>query len=155
MKASLLKASLPDYMVPAHLLFLAKLPLTANGKLDRRALPQPDASLLQAEYVAPQSELEQQIAAIWADVLKLERVGLEIERRPRGASQHKAAPTSVSGQLFLHPWRAAPWGPPRYHVGQTRRSRALAQALLARNRCRSSLVLRSGHQSISITYPNF
>ncbi|WP_256578878.1 condensation domain-containing protein, partial [Pseudomonas sp. B24(2017)] len=46
------------------------------GKLDRRALPQPDASLLQAEYVAPQSELEQQIAVIWADVLKLERVGL-------------------------------------------------------------------------------
>ncbi|PLV00933.1 non-ribosomal peptide synthetase, partial [Pseudomonas plecoglossicida] len=71
-----LKASLPDYMVPAHLLFLARLPLTANGKLDRRALPQPDASLLQAAYVAPQSELEQQIAAIWADVLKLERVGL-------------------------------------------------------------------------------
>ncbi len=72
-----LKANLPDYMVPAHLLFLAKLPLTANGKLDRRALPQPDASLLQAAYVAPQSELEHQIAAIWADVLKLERVGLD------------------------------------------------------------------------------
>ncbi|MEE1905328.1 phosphopantetheine-binding protein, partial [Pseudomonas inefficax] len=67
---------LPDYMVPAHLLFLAKLPLTANGKLDRRALPQPDASQLQREYLAPQSELEQRIAAIWADVLKLERVGL-------------------------------------------------------------------------------
>ncbi|MEE1910518.1 hypothetical protein V0R49_26435 [Pseudomonas inefficax] len=72
-------APLPDYMVPAHLLFLAKLPLTANGKLDRRALPQPDASLLQVAYVAPQSELEQQIAAIWADVLKLERVGLKTD----------------------------------------------------------------------------
>ena len=71
-----LKASLPDYMVPAHLLFLVKLPLTANGKLDRRALPQPDASQLQRAYHAPQSELEQRIAAIWADVLKLERVGL-------------------------------------------------------------------------------
>ena len=71
-----LKAGLPDYMVPAHLLLLGKLPVTPNGKLDRKALPQPDASLLQGEYVAPQSELEQQIAAIWADVLKLERVGL-------------------------------------------------------------------------------
>ncbi|MGE8465635.1 MAG: non-ribosomal peptide synthase/polyketide synthase [Pseudomonas putida] len=71
-----LKAGLPDYMVPAHLLLLAKLPVTPNGKLDRKALPQPDASLLQGEYVAPQSELEQQIAAIWADVLKLEKVGL-------------------------------------------------------------------------------
>ncbi|WP_338744881.1 amino acid adenylation domain-containing protein [Pseudomonas putida] len=71
-----LKAGLPDYMVPAHLLLLDKLPVTPNGKLDRKALPQPDASQLQGEYVAPQSELEQQIAAIWADVLKLERVGL-------------------------------------------------------------------------------
>ncbi|WP_133979174.1 non-ribosomal peptide synthetase, partial [Pseudomonas inefficax] len=71
-----LKASLPEHMVPAHLLFLKQLPLTANGKLDRKALPAPDASLLQGEYLAPQTELEQQIAAIWADVLKLEKVGL-------------------------------------------------------------------------------
>ncbi|XBT42743.1 amino acid adenylation domain-containing protein [Pseudomonas viridiflava] len=71
-----LKASLPEHMVPAHLLFLEQLPLTANGKLDRKALPAPDASLLQGEYLAPQTELEQQIAAIWADVLKLEKVGL-------------------------------------------------------------------------------
>jgi amino acid adenylation domain-containing protein/non-ribosomal peptide synthase protein (TIGR01720 family) len=71
-----LKASLPEHMVPAHLLFLEQLPLTGNGKLDRKALPAPDASLLQGEYVAPQTELEQQIAAIWADVLKLEKVGL-------------------------------------------------------------------------------
>ncbi|WP_437884665.1 amino acid adenylation domain-containing protein, partial [Pseudomonas sp. LRF_L74] len=70
-----LRESLPDYMVPAHLLFLEKLPLTPNGKLDRKALPKPDASLLQQGYVAPQSELEQRIAAIWADVLKLEKVG--------------------------------------------------------------------------------
>jgi len=71
-----LKDNLPDYMVPAHLIFLPNLPLTANGKLDRKALPQPDASQLQGEYLAPQTELEQQIAAIWQDVLKLERVGL-------------------------------------------------------------------------------
>ncbi|MFV3292775.1 phosphopantetheine-binding protein, partial [Pseudomonas sp. NY11955] len=71
-----LKAGLPDYMVPAHLLLLGTLPVTPNGKLDRKALPQPDASQLQGEYIAPQSALEQQIAAIWADVLKLERVGL-------------------------------------------------------------------------------
>ncbi|MBV4490402.1 non-ribosomal peptide synthetase [Pseudomonas oryzicola] len=71
-----LKAGLPDYMVPAHLLLLDQLPLTPNGKLDRKALPQADASQLQGEYVAPQSALEQQIAAIWADVLKREQVGL-------------------------------------------------------------------------------
>ncbi|WP_406819561.1 amino acid adenylation domain-containing protein [Pseudomonas sp. KnCO4] len=71
-----LKAGVPDYMVPAHLLLLERLPLTPNGKLDRKALPQADASQLQGEYVAPQSALEQQIAAIWAQVLKLEQVGL-------------------------------------------------------------------------------
>src|SRR5690606_14784883 len=71
-----LKGVLPDYMVPAHLMFLEAWPLTGNGKLDRRALPRPDASQLQQAYVAPQSELEQRIAAIWAQVLKLEQVGL-------------------------------------------------------------------------------
>ncbi|HDS1734302.1 non-ribosomal peptide synthetase [Pseudomonas sp. BP8] len=71
-----LRLGLADYMVPTHLLFLERLPVTANGKLDRKALPKPDASALQDSYVAPRSELEQQVAAIWADVLKLERVGL-------------------------------------------------------------------------------
>ncbi|TWR87272.1 phosphopantetheine-binding protein, partial [Pseudomonas chlororaphis] len=71
-----LKARLPDYMVPTHLMFLEQMPLTPNGKLDRKGLPLPDASLLQQEYVAPENELEQQIAAIWAEVLGLPRVGL-------------------------------------------------------------------------------
>ncbi|UZE10142.1 non-ribosomal peptide synthase/polyketide synthase [Pseudomonas sp. B21-053] len=71
-----LKASLPDYMVPAHLLFIEQLPLTPNGKLDRKALPSVDASQLQASYVAPHSELEQQVAAIWQHVLTVERIGL-------------------------------------------------------------------------------
>ncbi|MFB4394984.1 MULTISPECIES: phosphopantetheine-binding protein, partial [unclassified Pseudomonas] len=71
-----LRGPLPEYMVPAHLLFLAELPLTTNGKLDRKALPAPDASLLQHAYVAPQSELEQRLALIWQDVLGVERVGL-------------------------------------------------------------------------------
>nr|WP_282706364.1 non-ribosomal peptide synthetase [Pseudomonas syringae] len=72
---SQLRAHLPDYMVPTHFIVLDSMPLTANGKLDRKALPAPDASQLQATYSAPQGELEQQLAAIWADVLKLERVG--------------------------------------------------------------------------------
>ncbi|WP_339505384.1 non-ribosomal peptide synthase/polyketide synthase [Pseudomonas sp. RL_105y_Pfl2_101] len=71
-----LKEHLPDYMVPTQLVFLAQLPLSPNGKLDRKALPSADASQLQQAYIAPRSELERGIAAIWQDVLKLEQVGL-------------------------------------------------------------------------------
>ncbi len=71
-----LREHLPDYMIPAHLLFLEQLPLTPNGKLERKALPAVETGLLQAGYVAPASALEQQVAAIWAQVLTVERVGL-------------------------------------------------------------------------------
>ncbi|WP_207246468.1 non-ribosomal peptide synthetase, partial [Pseudomonas sp. GW531-T4] len=71
-----LAVALPDYMLPMHFVALEGMPLTANGKLDLRALPpvQPQAPV--AAYVVPVSELQQQIAAIWQDVLKVERVGL-------------------------------------------------------------------------------
>ena len=71
-----LRATLPDYMVPAYLTWLDALPLTPNGKLDRKALPQPDPGVSQQGHVAPQSEVEQQIAAVWAQLLNVEKVGL-------------------------------------------------------------------------------
>ena len=70
-----LKASLPDYMVPAHLMLLERMPLTPNGKLDRKALPNPDAEQRLA-YVEPRTDLEKALAKIWQEVLKIERVGL-------------------------------------------------------------------------------
>ena len=73
---TVLREQLPDYMVPAHLIFLDRMPLNPNGKLDRQALPKPDASHAQQNWVAPVTELEQQVAAIWADILGAERVGL-------------------------------------------------------------------------------
>ncbi|MGB3122283.1 MAG: amino acid adenylation domain-containing protein, partial [Pseudomonas sp.] len=75
--AAVLRQSLPDYMVPAHWVMLQALPLNNNGKLDRRALPQPDLSLAQAVYQAPQNPLQYQLAAIWQAVLQVERVGLD------------------------------------------------------------------------------
>nr|UXB94706.1 non ribosomal peptide synthetase [Pseudomonas syringae] len=67
---------LPDYMVPAAYVQLDSLPLTANGKLDRKALPVPDAqSLISRGYEAPQGEVETLLASIWADVLQVEQVG--------------------------------------------------------------------------------
>ncbi|MCO8162806.1 non-ribosomal peptide synthase/polyketide synthase [Pseudomonas sp. 21LCFQ010] len=71
-----LKDVLPAHMVPAYVLTLEHMPLTPNGKLDRKRLPTPDASQLQQRYVAPYSEIQQQLATIWQDVLKLSRVGL-------------------------------------------------------------------------------
>ncbi|WP_207266439.1 non-ribosomal peptide synthetase [Pseudomonas sp. GW101-3H06] len=71
-----LKAQLPDYMVPTHLILLASMPLTANGKLDRRALPAPDPELNRQQYVAPSNELEVTLAQIWCEVLNVEQVGL-------------------------------------------------------------------------------
>ncbi|MEX5511782.1 amino acid adenylation domain-containing protein [Pseudomonas paralactis] len=71
-----LLGQLPDYMVPSAYVRLAQLPLTANGKLDRKGLPAPDQNaLLSRGYEAPQGEVETLLAQIWQDVLKLERVG--------------------------------------------------------------------------------
>ncbi|WP_237574448.1 amino acid adenylation domain-containing protein, partial [Mycetohabitans sp. B4] len=70
-----LTARLPDYMVPAAFVRLDALPLTPNGKLNRRALPEPDASALaQQAYEAPQGELETTLATIWTELLGVERV---------------------------------------------------------------------------------
>ena len=71
-----LVAHLPDYMVPVAYVKLDALPLTANGKLDRKALPAPDmAAVFTREYEAPQGEIEGVLAQIWAEVLQVERVG--------------------------------------------------------------------------------
>jgi amino acid adenylation domain-containing protein/non-ribosomal peptide synthase protein (TIGR01720 family) len=70
--------TLPNYMVPAAFVALDELPLTPNGKLDRRALPEPDFGAATREgYVAPRTEVERVVADTWAEVLQVERVGIE------------------------------------------------------------------------------
>jgi hypothetical protein len=67
---------LPEYMVPAAYVVLDALPQTPNGKLDRQALPAPEAAAhAQREYEAPQGDTENRLARLWADLLKLDRVG--------------------------------------------------------------------------------
>jgi amino acid adenylation domain-containing protein len=71
-----LAARLPSYMLPAAFVTLDQLPLTPNGKVDRRALPVPEGTGLEAEYIAPRNATEEKLAQIWAEVLKRERVGV-------------------------------------------------------------------------------
>jgi amino acid adenylation domain-containing protein len=72
-----LAAQLPEYMVPSAILLLETMPLTANGKIDKRALPAPDDAGNAADsYAAPRNETEQTLATIWQEVLKKERVGI-------------------------------------------------------------------------------
>ncbi|MFT6099126.1 MAG: amino acid adenylation domain-containing protein [Arenicella sp.] len=73
---SSLKAALPDYMVPSLFMLLDAIPLTANGKVDRKALPAPDASVGQYEYVAPSTEVERMLCEVWQELLGVELVGL-------------------------------------------------------------------------------
>jgi amino acid adenylation domain-containing protein len=68
--------SLPDYMVPSALVFLEELPLTANGKLDRRALPEPVAVHGENGAASPRTALETQLVAIWEKVLRLQPIGI-------------------------------------------------------------------------------
>ncbi|TCP57970.1 amino acid adenylation domain-containing protein [Tumebacillus sp. BK434] len=70
------KQKLPDYMVPSAFLLLDALPLTPNGKIDRKALPAPDPSSATTEYIAPRTETETKLAALWAELLGIERVGI-------------------------------------------------------------------------------
>ncbi|MFD8251187.1 non-ribosomal peptide synthetase [Streptomyces werraensis] len=71
-------AELPDYMVPAAFVPLAELPLTTNGKVDRRRLPAPEwSAAADSAHRAPRTEAEQVLAGIWAELLGVERVGLD------------------------------------------------------------------------------
>ena len=68
-----LKQQLPEYMVPQAMVLLPRLPLTANGKIDRQALPEPEQLQTKA-YVAPRTPTEEVVAGIWSEVLRRDRI---------------------------------------------------------------------------------
>ena len=73
-----LQDKLPDYMIPSWFVFLDALPLTPNGKIDRNALPPPDGErpLLDQGFVEPRTEIEELVAQVWREVLKLDKIGV-------------------------------------------------------------------------------
>ncbi|MDQ1355343.1 MAG: hypothetical protein QG657_5653, partial [Acidobacteriota bacterium] len=73
-----LSKELPDYMIPAYFIQLERMPLTGSGKIDRKALPEPDETFIDTgvEYVAPGTEIEKKLTSIWRQLLRLERIGI-------------------------------------------------------------------------------
>ena len=74
-----LREALPEYMVPAHFVAMESFPLTPNAKIDRKALPKPEetrAAAAQSEYLAPESDVQLQIAEVYKRVLGISQVGL-------------------------------------------------------------------------------
>jgi len=90
---------LPEYMIPSAFIFLESFPLTPNGKVNRRALPAPDHSRqsLETSYVAPRTEIERTIAAIWREALRAEQVGLHDNFFDLGG--HSLLMTQVYGKI--------------------------------------------------------
>ena len=71
-----LKKSLPEYMIPSYFMKLEKMPLTANGKLNRKSLPKPEIEINLNEYEGPRNETEEKLVKIWKEVLGAEKVGI-------------------------------------------------------------------------------
>ena len=107
-----LKEKLPEYMVPALYTFLEAMPLTPNGKVDRRALPAPDRATAAREYVAPRDEKEEFFCGLWQELLGLERVGVNDDFFELGGDSllvirvvtkaNKAAMGITTKQVFQH-----------------------------------------------------
>ena len=79
-----LRHSLPDYMVPSAFVLMDALPFTPNGKLDKKALPPPEAEQVTERYLPPRTELESAIARAWQKVLKVEKIGVHDNFFDRG-----------------------------------------------------------------------
>ncbi|WP_143192214.1 non-ribosomal peptide synthetase, partial [Paenibacillus helianthi] len=96
-----LEKHVPSYMVPAYFIQVERMPLTANGKVDRKALPLPEEGWMRGnEYVAPQGEMEEQLAEIWKEVLGIEQVGRTDNFFELGGDSIKAV--QVSARLQRH-----------------------------------------------------
>lgn len=100
---SALKETLPDYMIPAFWVTLDELPVTANGKVDRKALPEPDIEAGSGEYKAPTTDMEELLAGIWQDVLGMSEVGVTDNFFSLGGDSIKGI--QMASRLNQHGWK--------------------------------------------------
>ena len=94
-----LQQQLPDYMVPQAVVLLPKLPLNANGKLDRQALPEPEQAASQRTYIAPRTDTEQTIAEVWAEVLRRDKNKISADDNFFDLGGHSLLATQVVSRL--------------------------------------------------------
>ena len=97
-----LSESLPEYMIPNFYTILESMPLTPNGKINRRALPEPDMSFMGEEYVAPRNEVDQQLADILCEALRIDKVGIEDDFFRIGLNSLIVTKIILSVNLRLH-----------------------------------------------------
>ena len=106
-----LKKNMPEYMVPSAFVFLDALPITPNGKLDRKALPEPQSrQVLDADFIAPRSPLEKQLAEIWSNVLRIDRVGIHDNFFEIGGHSLFAVSSTelINYSISTYPWGNVP-----------------------------------------------
>jgi hypothetical protein len=97
---AVLRSKLPDYMIPAAFVFLDALPISPNGKVDRRALPAPghERPAFETDYVAPRDAVEEMLAGMWRETLGLERIGVRDDFFNLGGD-------SIKGAVFINSLR--------------------------------------------------
>ncbi|WP_276736404.1 surfactin non-ribosomal peptide synthetase SrfAA [Bacillus sp. (in: firmicutes)] len=100
---SALKETLPDYMIPSFWMTLNELPVTANGKVDRKALPEPDIEAGSGEYKAPTTDMEELLVGIWQDVLGIPEIGVSDNFFSMGGDSIKGI--QMASRLNQHGWK--------------------------------------------------
>ncbi|MCK4763260.1 MAG: AMP-binding protein, partial [Candidatus Aminicenantes bacterium] len=93
-----LSHSLPDYMIPAYFVFIERMPLNPNGKIDIKALPAPEVKSMK-EYIPPRNKVEETLAETWAVVLKLDKRKIGIEDDFFALGGHSLSVTKLVGKI--------------------------------------------------------
>ncbi len=138
-------SKVPDYMVPAHYVFLEQLPLNQNGKIDRQSLPDPDwaASPSGSQYVAPRTEIEKYLTTLWQELLGKDKIGIQDNFFMLGG--HSLAAFQLMAKVEAQFGKRLPLQTLIYHPTVAALAKAIGEAQ-ASNKHRSVVALHEGGQ---------